>query len=374
MKYTELQSNVRILATMRETEYPVVSAYLNAERGVAGCMDYLAERVPLLSRTLATEQRDSFDQSMAHIEAYACKNAHDPDVRGIVVFGRTVEDPFLLQMHFPIPVPSQLTVDRVPHICQLVALKNTYDRYVVILMTKERASIMEVNLGAVTRQTWSRHSVPPDRIEREWSKERYQRHRQKQTDETIQEKIKTANGLMSAGAHSHLILAGEPAMVSRLEASLPAHLRQKLVDTIHVQASTHSGDVVNATLASFVDFQQQHSHASVARLQQAVYTNGLGVLGTEASLQCLRHGQADVLFLAEEYAPGLAWECLVCGDTQIGQNPAHACTECSGSQFRSLVLKEEMVRLAEGSSCAVIVVQRNDFLIAGGGVGCLTRY
>ena len=374
MEHTELQSNVRILATLRETEYPVVSAYLNAERGVAGCMDYLAERVPLLRRTLATEQRDSFDQSVAHIEAYVHQNAQDPDVRGIVVFGRTVEDPFLLQMHFPVPVPNQLAVDRVPHICQLVTLKNTYDRYVMILMTKTRASIMKVNMGAVTRQAWSKQRVHPNRIEREWSKERYQRHRQKQTDETIQEKIKTANGLMSAGAHSHLILAGEPAMVSRLEASLPAHLRQKLVDTVHAQAGTHPDDIVNATLASFVDFQQQHSHASVATLQQAVYTNGLGVLGTEASLKCLRHGQADVLFLAEAYAPGLAWQCLACGDTQIGQKSAQACPECSGSGFRSLTLKEEMVRLAEGSSCTVTVVQKDDFLMAGGGVGCLTRY
>ncbi|NQV35316.1 MAG: hypothetical protein HQ515_21660 [Phycisphaeraceae bacterium] len=374
MKHTELQSNVRILATLQETEYPVVSAYLNTDRGVSGCLDYLAQRVPLLSRTMAAEQRDSFDQSMAYIEDYVRENAHDPDVRGIVVFGRTVEDPFLLQMRFPVPVPNQLVVDRVPHICQLVTLKNTYDRYVVILMTKERASIMEVNLGAVTRQTWSKHLVSPNRVEREWSKERYQRHREKQTHETIQEKIKTLDGLMSTGAHSHLILAGEPAMVSRLQASLPAHLRQKLVDTIHTQASTHPGDVVNATLAAFVDFQKKQSHTSLARLQQAVYTNGLGVLGTAASLQCLRYGQADVLFLAETYAPGLAWQCLACGDTQIGQKSSQTCPECSGSQFRSLTLKEEMVRLAEVSSCAVTVVQKDDFLMAGGGVGCLTRY
>ena len=374
MEHSELQSNVRILATLRETEYPVVSAYLNADQGVTGCLEYLAERVPLLSRTIPAEQRDSFDQSMAYVEDYVRQNAEDPNVRGIVVFGRSVEDPFLLQMHFPVPVPNQLVVDRVPHISQLVTLKNTYDRYVVILMTKERASIMEVNLGAITRQTWSKHSVSPNRIEREWSKERYQRHRQKQTNETIQEKIKTVDGLMRTGAHSHLILAGEPAMVSRLKACLPAHLRQKLVDTVPTQASVHPDDVVNATLATFVDFQQQHSHASVAKLQQAVYTNGLGVLGTEASLRYLRHSRADVLFLAEAYDPGRAWECLVCGDTQIGPASPEACPECSRSEFRSLILKEEMVRLAEGSSCVVRVVQGNDFLIAGGGVGCLTRY
>jgi len=374
MKYTELQQNVRILATLGETEFPVISCYLNAEQGIAACRAFLAEKIPLLRRTIPAGQRKSLDESLEHIERYANENAQGPSIRGIVVFVRSVENPFLLCLRFHVPVSNQLTVDRVPHICQLMALKNTYDRYVVVLMNKERASILEVNLGAVTRQTWSEHPVPPDRVERQWSKERYQRHRRKQTEETIREKIKTLDGLMAVGAHNHLILAGEPSMVERLKTGLPSHLRQKLVDTVYAQAGAHTGDVVNATLSSFVEFRQEQSDTYGAMLQQAVYTNGLGILGTDASLQCLRHARADVLVLAEEYAPGAAWECLMCGDIEIGRNAAQACPECSGTQFRGLTIKEEMVRLAEGSSCEVAVVQGSEFLIAGGGVGCLTRY
>jgi hypothetical protein len=241
-------------------------------------------------------------------------------------------------------------------------------------MNKERASILEVNLGTVTRQTWSEQTVAPDRIEREWSKERYQRHRRRQTEATIREKITSLDGLMSTGTHNHLILAGEPSMIERLKASLPSHLRQKLVDTIYVQNSDSTGDIVNATLSSFVEYQQQHSHTCVAMLQQAVYTNGLGVLGTDASLHCLKYARADMLILAKEYAPGPAWLCRECGDIQIGQNPPQACPECSIAQFHSFSVKEEMVRMAEGSSCGVMVVEGSDFLIAGGGVGCLRRY
>ncbi len=374
MECTELQRNVRILATLRETELPVVSCYLDAEHGVAACRGFLGERVPLLRRTMPVAQRESFDRSLEHIERYVNENAQASDVRGIVVFVRSVEDPFLLTLRFHVPIPNQLVVDRVPHIYQLVALKTTYDRYVVVLMNKERASILEVNLGAVTRQTWSEHPLPPDRIGREWSKERYQRHRQKQTEDTIREKIKTLDNLMGAGGHSHLMLAGEPSMVERLKASLPSHLRQKLVHTVHAQANDHPGDVVNATLSSFVEFRQRNSHTYVAMLQQAISTNGLGILGTDATLQCLRYARADVLLLAEEYDPGPAWKCQDCEDIQIGQEPAQACPECSGTQFRGLAIKEEMVRLAEGSSCGVAVVRNNEFLMAGGGVGCLTRY
>ena len=374
MKNDELQANVRILATLKETEFPVLSCYLNVEQGIASCRSYLAERIPLLRRIIPAEQRESLNRSLEHIENYVNEYAQAADVRGVVVFVRSVEDPFLLRMRFPVTVSHQLAVDRVPHICQLVTLKNTYDRYVVILMTKEKASILEINLGTVTSQSWSEHPVPSNRVGKEWSKERYQRHRHKQTEETIQEKIKTLNGLMGSGAHSHLILAGEPSMVERLKASLPHHLRQKLVDTVFTRTNDHPRDVVNATLLSFVEYQQQHSYASVALLKQAVYTNGLGILGTQACLQCLRHGRADVLLLAEEYSPGPAWQCQACGDTQIGRDSPQACPECSSSQFRSFSVKEEMVRMAERSSCGVMVVQGNDFLIDGGGVGCLTRY
>jgi peptide subunit release factor 1 (eRF1) len=374
MEYTELQQNVRILATLGETKFPVISCYLNAKQDIAACRAFLAERIPLLRRTIPTVQRKSFDQSLEHIERYASENAQNPSIRGIVVFVRSVEDPFLLCLRFHVPVSNQLSVDRVPHICQLMALKNIYDRYVVVLMNKERASILEVNLGTVTRQTWSEHPVPPDRIERQWSKERYQRHRRKQTEETIREKIKTLDGLMSAGAHSHLMLAGEPSMVERLKTGLPPHLIQKLVDTVYAQADDRLGDIVNATLSSFVEFRQQQSRTCAAMLQQAVYTNGLGILGTDAGLQCLRHARADVLILAEEYDPGPAWQCRDCQDIQIDRDAAQACPECSSSRFRSIDVKEEMIRLAEGSSCKVTVIRNNAFLIAGGGVGCLTRY
>ncbi|MCH8217879.1 MAG: hypothetical protein IH892_14055 [Planctomycetes bacterium] len=374
MDYAELQKNVRILATLHETEIPVISCYLNAEQGIDACRAFLSERILLLRRTIPAAQRESFDQSLEDTERYVDENTRDPAVRGIVVFARSTADPFLIGLRFHVPVSNQLTVDGIPHISQLMTLKNTYDRYVVVLMNKKRASILEVNLGAVTRQTWSEHPVPPDRVERQWSRERYQRHRRKQTEETIQEKTKTLDRLMSAGGHNHLLLAGEPSMVEGLKSSLPSHLRQKLVDTVYAGAGDHPGDVVGATLSSFVEYRAQCSLTSVAMLRRAVYTSGLGILGTHASLECLRHARADVLVLAEEYDPGTGWQCRECGDTQIGRDAAQACPKCSGTQFRVLAIKEEMVRLAEGSSCDVVVVPTSEFLISGGGVGCLTRY
>jgi len=86
MQHAELQNNVRILATLQETEFPVVSCYLNAEQGVAACRSFLAERSPLLRRTIPASQRESFDQSLEHIEHYVNETAQDQNTRGIVVW------------------------------------------------------------------------------------------------------------------------------------------------------------------------------------------------------------------------------------------------------------------------------------------------
>jgi peptide subunit release factor 1 (eRF1) len=374
MKLYDLQKNVRILATMEETDTPVVSCYLNAEQGCPSCRAFLSERTILLKRIISHEQQESFDRALEHIERFVHENAYSHDVRGIAVFVRTVENPFFLGLRFRVPLPNQLIVDRVPNIYNLIELKDTYDRYVVVLMTRERVSILEVNLGSVTRQTWSEHPALPERIGREWTKEQYQRHRRKQTEITIREKIKVLDRLVSAAGHSHLILAGDAHMVERLKANLPTHLRQKLIDTVFAKANDKPSDIVEATLSSFIEFREQESHTYVEMLQQAMYTNGLGVTGTRATLQCLRHARADVLILAKEYSPGPSWRCSCCLDIQIGQNQPNICPECSTTQFRKIDMKEEMVRLAQGSSCEVIVIRDSNFLVACGGVGCLNRY
>jgi peptide subunit release factor 1 (eRF1) len=182
------------------------------------------------------------------------------------------------------------------------------------------------------------------------------------------------DGLMSGGGHSHLLLAGEPSMVEPLKAALPPHLHQKLVDTVFAQTDDRPSDVVNATLSSFVDYKAQCFRTTETMLKRAIYTSGLGMMGTHASLECLQHGRADTLVLDEEYDPGAAWQCRECGNIQIGREAAQVCPECSSTRFRDFAIKEEMVRLAERSSCEVVVIPNSEFLTSGGGVGCLTRY
>jgi peptide subunit release factor 1 (eRF1) len=109
--------------------------------------------------------------------------------------------------------------------------------------------------------------------------------------------------------------------------------------------------------------------------------HGLAAVGGKASLYALRRGQADVLLMAREYAPGIQWLCGRCGasattcgasSTTPGARPE--CPECGSNDIRQTALKEELIRLAEQNGAEIETVGQSDFLMEMGGVGCLLRY
>ena len=65
---------------------------------------------------------------------------------------------FMLPMQFAAPLPNWIAVYPTPNIYHLVELKDNYHRYVVLLAMPDRASILEVNLGAATTQAWINRS------------------------------------------------------------------------------------------------------------------------------------------------------------------------------------------------------------------------
>jgi hypothetical protein len=120
-------------------------------------------------------------------------------------------------------------VDSTPNIYHLVELKDTYHRYVVMLVTEDSMRILQVNLGAVTAQMWEERPDLRHRVGREWTKNHYQRHRQERTRKFFKNAIEVLNQLMSAGGYRHLILAGQPSMTS-LSTKEPAQALAETVD------------------------------------------------------------------------------------------------------------------------------------------------
>jgi len=373
MELKQLKSHIRTLITLDETEAPMVSCYVQRDPGRNGSILSFERRDRAIRTVLRGQELLEFEQAFERIQRYLATDLR-PATRGVAMFSRAGANPFFLGLQFQVPLPDGLSVSSTPDVYHLVEMKDTYHRYVVLLSTETSARILEVNLGAVTREVWAERPELRERVGREWTKDHYQSHRRDRSERFLKEKIDVLEKLMAAGGHTHLILAGNPRLTARIRSCLPRHLHAKLIDVVSASSSARVADVVAATLSSFIDREQQESLDAVAQLMSALRLGGLGAAGTAATVEALRRGQTDVLIMAREYAPGPAWSCKHCGWIDAATAPPERCPDCESSELQPANLKEEMVRLAERQSLEVEIVQQSDMLMELGGVGCLLRY
>ncbi len=373
MDVQTLQKHVLTLATIEETDAPMVSCYLNLETGLVPARRMLDQRVRLLRTTLSPSQRGSFEQAMIRIESRLAAGFRAEN-QGAAIFSRGGEREFFLDLEFRVPLPTWITVDSTPNIYHLVELKDTYDRYVVVLVSERNTRILEVHLGSVTEAAWAKRPDLRGQVGRGLSRKHYQSHHREPNHEFANEVLGFVDEVMSKGAYGHLILAGTPKMTALLRQALPKRLASKLTDIVPASVNDRTRDVVAATLESFVEEEQQESLAVVEKLQEEICCHGLAVAGSRASLQALRGRQVDMLVMATEYQSEPAWMCAACDTVEVQQSRPVVCPNCGSMRTHALDVKEELVRLAELAGCGVEIVHDSDSLMRLGGVGCLLRF
>jgi protein required for attachment to host cells len=372
MDLEKLNLHVRNLITLSETDSPLISCYSSLEAGRASYRDALDARIKEIRGALPTDQRHDFEQALGRVEAFLASEIN-PEAKGVALFSRGGVSPFFLALQFRLPLPNLMLVDSVPHIYELVVLKDTYHRYVVLISTETHARIVEVSVGNVTKELWTKQPELRKRVGREWTSEHYQNHRRDRTQKFIKEKIEILDRLVANEEHTHLILAGNPRTVARVRARLPRRLQDKLIDVVPVPGNALTEDVVTATLSAFAEHEQMESMETAGLLLDELRTAGLAVSGTEATLEALARTQVDVLVLSESYTAPAGWKCRSCETVGVDAAPI-GCPRCGEQTVGEINLMEEMVRLTERFGCTVEIVRNSDVLFDIGGVGCLLRH
>ena len=223
MDLKKIEEHIRKLTEIDETEEPFLSCFFNLEKGINQCLNLLFERKELLARGFSHNREKSFLAAVDEVEA-CLRTKVVSTMKGMAVFARCGASPFLLPLKFRVPLSNQIVIGSSPHIYPLIELKDVYHRYVILIATKENARILEVNLGAITESLWTKRPELRERVGRSWSKEHYQNHRRNRTDIFFKEKIEMLDKLMAAGGYSHLILAGNPEVTSKIKNKLPKRL------------------------------------------------------------------------------------------------------------------------------------------------------
>ena len=154
----ELKQHITLLASVEETDAPFISCYVNLEDGATDWRETFDDRARVLRRILEGDDLTDLEEARGKIEAWLATDLL-PEAKGVAIFVRGIfGGAFMLPMQFAAPLPNWIAVYPTPNIYHLVELKDNYHRYVVLLAMPDRASILEVNLGAATTQAWINRS------------------------------------------------------------------------------------------------------------------------------------------------------------------------------------------------------------------------
>ena len=277
-------------------------------------------------------------------------------------------------MQFAAPLSDWIAVYPTPNLFHLMALKDNYHRYIMLLANQASVRILEVNLGAATVHAWTRQPELRERVGREWTKAHYESHRRDRTSRFLSEQIDLLERIMTRGGHTHLMLAGDAHLTGEIRRALPKGMASKLVDTIPAASRHKPEDVVAATLSAFIEYEEQESQAVAERFVQEIRTQGRAVAGVTACLEALRQKRADTILLARGVLREPGWRCTACAVIRIEHQEPPACTECGRMSVQAIDTTIELVRLAGQQDCPIEVVEHCDPLMALGGAGCLLRY
>jgi rubrerythrin len=369
----ELEQHITVLVNVDESDAPFLSCYLNLEDGPDNWQKTLDDRASILRRILKGDDLTDLEEAMGKIESWLATDLL-PEAKSAAIFVRGhFGGAFMLPMQFAAPLPTWIAVNPTPNIYHLVELKDNYHRYVVLLALPDRASILEVNLGAATTRAWINQPDLRMRVGQEWARSHYQINQAHRGDRFVSEKIAVLEQLMYAGGHTHLILAGDPEITSQVRRSLPEDLSDKLVDVIAAAKQDRQSDVVLATLSSFIEHEEQESRSVTERLIEGLRSQNLSVSGSVDTLDALLWGEVDTLVMASGYQPDPGWTCAHCKAIGTESPKTSICPQCGHPDVRPMNTRETLLRLAGQLDRPVEVVEHSDALMSLGGVGCLLR-
>lgn len=336
-----LKKALNRLSEVAPNDSPLISCFVNLEDNVTATLQAFEHQAREMAGRLSGNRKNDFQDAFAEIKNYL-RSSLATNSKGAAIYARWGERPFFLPMEFRVPLESKLIVDTLPHIYPVIETKDTYHRFAIVIVTEEEARIVETVMGAVTKEIFAKRPELRERLGREWTREHYQNHKQHRNDKFLQQKISIVEDLMRQRGHNHLVVAGSPKVVARFTKALPAKLKKKLLTTLHTNPKGGIYPIVVEALEAFAANEYLESHDRVEQLESAVMTNGLGVVGIQATTEALMGGYADMMVIDHDL-----------------DEPE---------------VKEQLVRLATRMGVPIETVKNSDTLERLAGVGCLLRY
>jgi len=336
-----LHQHLTILATLPETQAPVLSVFLDLYQHQDALRAKFAQWAVSARIAVKQDQRQLFDTSRAEVDA-VLRRVWPDTIKSLAIFSRAGDLPLLTVMPFSATMDNHFHVDSLPAIFPLVQLKDRFHRFVVAICTEESSRIFEITLGSVSEEILAKRPEIRQRVGREWTREHYHQSKRENDRRFLRDQAELISNLMGKRGHNHLILAGHPRNVSALRSALPKEIEARVSDTLRQAPNGNDYSVVlEQAIEAFIEIEQQESQNTVQRLNEQFRRGGLACIGIDDTREALKLCAVSELVISEEMA---------------------------------VAEREELVKAATAQNIPIEVCEADELLNHHGGVGCLLRF
>jgi peptide chain release factor subunit 1 len=366
------QDTVRSLAGFKGQDGPVVTLYLDVDgRRHVRPRDYEVQLEALLRQAGPRIDGDAATAAqLQRIESFVKAGLDRSRTRGLAVFA--CRSPELWQViELPVPVRNQLVVNATPHVRQLEAVLDEYERFAVLLADKQRARLFVFELGELVEKSELFDQLPRHEDDRgDRRRDEVRGHSAEVAHQHLKRAAHVAFEMFKVQPFDHLIVGAPDEIANELERDMHSYLRDRIRARLSIPVGASEAVVREAAL----DVEQQVERAKeaelVTRLRDAVGARAGGVAGLADTVAALTERRVDTLVVSEGYeAPG--WRCHGCGHVAL---KGRACPLCGRDMHQVDDVVEEAIDEALAQSCRVEVVVGNADLDVLGRIGALLRF
>jgi peptide chain release factor subunit 1 len=366
------QDTVRSLAAFKGEGGPVVSLYLDVDgRRYVRPRGYEAQLEAMVRQATAGANGDAATAAqLQRIESFVKAGVDRSRTRGLALFScRSPELWHVIEL--PVPVRNQLVVNATPHVRQLEAVLDEYERFAVLLADKQRARLFVFELGELVEKSELFDRLPRHEDDRgDWDRDHVRGHSAEAAHQHLKRAAHVAFEMFKAQPFEHLVLGAPEEIAKELERELHSYLRDRIRARLTVPVGASEAVIRQAALDVEHQVERAKEAQLVQRLRDAAGARAGGVLGLADTVTALTERRVDTLLVSEGYeAPG--WRCLSCGHVAL---KGRACPVCARDMHQVDDVVEEAIDEALAQSCRVAVVVGNADLDVLGRIGALLRF
>lgn len=360
---------IRELASFKGHDAPVISCYLDVDgRRLHRQQDIEQELDQLLRRA-----KDRGDTSPSHadlrrIEEFVRRGFDRSRTRGLAIFSCTAHALWQV-VHLPVRVRSQLVINELPAVGQLESVVQTYERFGVLLVDRQRARMFLFQLGELIDRSELFDQLPRDYDERgQMERGGVAGHVEELAAQHARRAAAVAFYVHQHRGFDRLTIGGPDDIVRQVERALHPYLTAKMCGRLPVACTAPPDEILAAAIELEQHVEREKEAKVVAGLREASAT-GKGVHGLAPVLGALNEHRVDRLVVSSGYAePG--WRCS-CGAV-LAKGPR--CPGCEGEMRPIDDVVEEAIEVALANGAAVEVCVDNADLDVLGRIGAFLRY